>query len=489
MTRVKRMKLRVKFYLRSDKNADGEQAIYATVYSKKHFTDSNKRWRLNIANIRAKHWNVKKGELRNVTESMSKGDAEYIRNAERAIEGAIAKVKNAEAYFTRLNVSRLSKEQFSREYELAYTTTDSKAIEGLEKERNRNQYDFVKYCNDYLKQQEKLHERKGAPSLKESTIKLYKSHLSIIDRFFKETKSDNTFRGITQDLVTNFEIWWLQEKDQRVFSGDASRNGIGAKQSFFKSMAKRAFENNKHNETAWRAIDVEKTDARQDVGLTDDEYKIATDPSKWNFERTSAKGKALDLFRVELYTGLRISDVLTLKQEDREVRNDREYIIIQETKTRQSTLNKQNKANDNKRPIRIDDKPELLEIFNFWSDYNKFCTLIVPAMQGARPYGYESVNKNIKAAFNTLLGRKITSHVARHTFAKKRSLEIDNVSELHKETGHSKKGGALEKVYLSKSAEGEIDASAKRDRIKAEKALLALGFKKEEIEGILNAKN
>lgn len=164
--------------------------------------------------------------------------------------------------------------------------------------------------------------------------------------------------------------------------------------------------------------------------LTIDELRLL----EMHKAKTSSKQKVLDIFIFCVYTGLRIGDALTLKHENFTSKGGALFFEIKTKKTNTNITNQlPYKAVEIVKKYKLSSCDYVFNMINSKLDLNDPTTLY---QEISRKTAY--INKVLREISNAVaISKKVTSHVARHTFATLSiSLEIpiETVSSM---LGHS----------------------------------------------------
>jgi integrase/recombinase XerD len=232
----------------------------------------------------------------------------------------------------------------------------------------------------FFEEQYKLWEYEKKPS----TLKSYKSTLSILKQFNKKLN----FGDLTYDCIQKFDLYLRKERNN-------STNGCFVKHKCLKHIINESISKGFMDRSPYEHFKVRSTKGTR-MFLTIDEVNTLTDLKISEQEPFLQKSK--DMFLFSCYTGLRYSDVYNLKWGD--IKSNPDRIELKVVKTEKPLL------------IPLMDKAK--EILN---KYSKL-TIKTDSLKALPQLANQVVNRNLKDIMAMVgIKKSISFHSARHTFA------------------------------------------------------------------------
>ena len=316
----------------------------------------------------------------------------------------------------------------------------------LRADRGQN---IVSYALDVLEKQYKGHKIR---------ISTYKNSVSILNQFKiflseSEKEGELFVSDITEELVRKFLVWGL-ERGRKTDTVEKYLETIC-------KICKQAYEDGLLCKTSAQTIaDIVLEDSLDDTSCWSIKYLTPEDMSRFvNIDRSGINNKivdAIDMFKFSyLSCGLRISDIITLRWSDIDYKK-KELRKIQ-VKTRGRNI------------IPLTD--EALEILEKWKGRHEIFVFGLLAddfdlrneekLRTKRNSITSAINKRLESiSKKTKLGKKVTFHMARHSFAVnalEQGMAISMISSL---LGHTSTA-ITEKVYTEFRKDTKAEAVRK----------------------------
>jgi len=325
----------------------------------------------------------------------------------------------------------------------AYKTTlygllNRKQVNGSKRSENTN----TKCLFDYIELMLKNEDRLSGKRTKDATISLKRSYLKKL----KEWQPTLLFNDVTPYNITSEDndkslvMWWREvdfklRKGRGIVLGKDSQATLGHMIQFVKDYSNRAYEADIHSNSKFQKLKATKFKTKfREKNLSEEEYNLIM-----SAEADIDNEPIIDLFRILLLTGFRISDGLLLKDSD--VKNG---VIRLTTKKNKLQMEQDGKALTAMAIV----TPELNAIFDKYRNHNKRYIkkyngeLIISPLSiwGNHLNTGKNASKTLRRALKAIgiskdRANEITPHFARHYFIK--NTEIDPL-ELHYFTGHAK---------------------------------------------------
>lgn len=253
--------------------------------------------------------------------------------------------------------------------------------------------------------------------LKYGTMKNYYTTERYLYKFlFKQFKAEDIYlKQINYQFITDFEHFLRTYKPKRARKAPTN-NGVMKHLERLKKLLNLAQKLEWVDKDPFAKFQLKFKKAER-AFLSEDELKKLED---YQFDRIPHQ-QVRDVFVFSCYTGLSWIDVKNLRPENIVIGIDgRKWIFTAREKTEQ--------------PVKIPILPKAMEITHKYKDYCECSGCILPV------YSNQKTNQYLKDIATTLeLRKKLTFHVARHTFATtvtlSKGIPIETVSKL---LGHSK---------------------------------------------------
>lgn len=274
-----------------------------------------------------------------------------------------------------------------------------------------NNYTLLTFLDDFIA------EAKTKPQIySPPTIQHYYALRSHLTNFFKSIRvKDITLEVLNRNVIDRFETWLLSWKhpilERSMNRNTANRYLTKLKAVIHNAIRKELITKNPFNGFTIRAVKPYR------VFLTEEEIeKILNHDLGGN----SSLIRVRDMFTFSVYTGLRFSDAFSLREENISKGNDGSlWITIEQIKT--------------KEPLHIPMLKPAENIFNKYEEQRKYTGFALPRLSN------QKLNLNLQQIANLVgINKKITHHVARHTFATTVTLEKNvDIKTVSKWLGHS----------------------------------------------------
>jgi integrase len=282
--------------------------------------------------------------------------------------------------------------------------------------------DFVEFVEKLITEAK----MKYAPS----TIKSYRNTLNHLQEFAKANRINLTFDNINADFHTDLIEYFKHEKK-------FAPNTIWGKNKNLKVFLNEAFERglitNQNFRTKKFRVSAEETDVTY---LNNVELEKIRNK---DFSKTPYLDKARDLFLIGCYTGLRDSDLNSLKKENLVEFEGEKMLRVKVKKTNQN--------------VTIPLHPIVTEIINKNNGqipkgisnqkFNKYIKDVVKLADIKEPLSYHETRGNLSVTKTCQKWEKISSHTARRSFATNAYLAGVPTIAIMKITGHK-----TEKAFL-----------------------------------------
>lgn len=277
-------------------------------------------------------------------------------------------------------------------------------------------------------------EHQIADLYKKGNISMYKRDKCVIDDFKRFIKKDSLpLNQFNTQLVKDFDTYLIVDKDNQ-------RNTVTGKMKRLRKYAKDLFiENNlDFRDFPFRNYKM-KTESTEREFLSEREFKRLVNFKKNICTRGNPRLNALHLFLMECYTGIRISDLLTLKwkhyqdgliKKKMEKTKDTITIMVAEIDVADEMIEKRYKkaTRGNKQ---LDPEAYIFDVIKI--DLDK----VAPDKKlNAISSATAIINKHLKEIAknkNVHIKKNLSTHVARHTFATRlisKGVDLYTVSKL-----------------------------------------------------------
>lgn len=250
-----------------------------------------------------------------------------------------------------------------------------------------------------------IHEKIKISKLADRTLRKYKSTANLINEYEKALSEKHraavqlSFDDITLDFADQFIKWCYATKEY-------SQNTVEKHISILKRFMSRASDEQRHNNTQYEKIKVNRIDTSHHFLTLDELHKLAAhDFDKPTYTRVK------DLFLIACYTGLRYSDFSRLSYKNMFSQDGVKLISINTEKGR-------NSKSDNEVII-----PVLPELDNLLSKYIKL----------PKPYAGQVMNRVIKEVLKEVgINREV-----KHKYSKAGETKVKYIPIYEKITNHS----------------------------------------------------
>lgn len=253
-------------------------------------------------------------------------------------------------------------------------------------------------------------------ALSEATVKNYRATIAHIKAYLEQSKQKRiSLRQLNDVFIRNLDKYMLTDARAKTSSQKLKKNTVNKYHTKFKAIINGAINEGLLERSPY---------ANMKIKMEPTSRTFLTKPELERIEKSSLSGnksliKVRDVFMFSVYTGLRFTDAINLKEENIEFDGKKEWIVFQQKKTKEFT--------------RIPMLEKAKEIYGKYREEQAVTGYILPRISNQKVNVYLKVIAEI-----TGIKKPITHHVARHTNAT--TIFLANGAPLEvvsKQLGHS----------------------------------------------------